>query len=91
MGAKKDKIVVSPKEWEAIQAGAFSDSKVQDIIRHGDTDQLRDLATPKTKKLMTSSKTNRAMSMLALGYTRAEVAQQLGVSVATLDNSMVGS
>ena len=90
VGAKKDEIVISPKEWEAIQAGAISDSKLQTVIRFADTDKLRDLATPKTKKLMTSTKTNRAMSMLALGYTRAEVAQQLGVSVSTLDQSMVG-
>jgi hypothetical protein len=90
VGAKKEQIVISPKEWEAIQAGAISDTKLQKIIGHADMDQLRDLATPKTKKLMTSSKTNRAMSMLALGYTRAEVAQQLGVSVSTLDQSMVG-
>jgi hypothetical protein len=87
-GAHKDKIVISDKEWEAIQAGAISASKLNDILNNANMDVVRDHATPKTTVLMTSAKSARASSMLASGYTRAEVAQHLGVSLSTLDKSM---
>jgi AraC-like DNA-binding protein len=87
MGAKKDVIEITPKEWEAIQHGAISNHKLEGILRHADLDVVRELATPQTHLLMSSSKTALAKQKLALGYTRAEVAAQLGVSISTLDRS----
>lgn len=87
-GAGKSRIVISPKEWEAIQAGAISNSKLSQILANADMDVVRDLATPKTKLLMTSAKTKRAERMARQGYTRAEIAQALGVSKSTLDRSL---
>ncbi len=87
MGAKKDVIEISPKEWEAIQAGAISSNKLEGILRHADLDVVRELATPRTHLLMSSDKMAMAKQKLALGYTRAEVADQLGVSISTLDRS----
>lgn len=89
-GAQKQRIVITPTEWEAIQAGAISDSKLSRILDNADTDKVRAFATPKQPKLMTSAKISRAMSMLASGYTRAEIADQLGVSISTLDLATVG-
>lgn len=88
-GAEKQRIQITNKEWEAIQAGAISDSKLQDILNNADMDIVRDHATPKTPVLMTSAKTARAKQMLALGYDRADIAAQLGVSLSTLDNATV--
>lgn len=85
VGAKKDKIVISPREWEAIQAGAISPSALRDIVTHTDLDQIKEYATPSIKRLMTPAVTARAQEMLNDGYTRAEVASHLGVSVSTLD------
>ena len=87
LGAHKEKVIITDKEWEAIQAGALSDTKVSDILDNANMDVVRDLASPKQEVLMTSAKTTRAKSMLSLGYTRAEVAQQLGVSLSTLDQA----
>jgi hypothetical protein len=89
-GAGKQRITITDKEWDAIQAGAISDSKLTEILNHADMHVVRELATPKTSVLMTSPMTNRAKSMLAAGYTRAEVASQLGVSLSTLDDATVG-
>lgn len=86
-GAKKIRVNVSPKEWEAIQAGAISDSMLQDILANADLDVIRDYATPKEAVKMTTTKSNRAKAMLASGYTRAEVASALGVSTSTLDKA----
>ncbi len=88
-GANKIKIEITDKEWEAIQAGAISNSKLSEILTHANMDVVREHATPKDKVLMTNAKTLRAQAMLASGYTRAEVAQQLGVSLTTLDRSTV--
>lgn len=87
-GAKKQMIEISPDEWDAIQAGAISSSKLTQILNNSKMDVVRKLATPRSQLLMTSSKTNRAKSMLAQGYTREEVADILGVSVTTLDTAI---
>lgn len=86
-GAKKQQIEITPKEWDAIQAGAISNSKLNSILDNADLDVVRSLATPRTVQLMTAAKTQRAQSMLASGYTRAEVADALGVSLTTLDTA----
>ena len=90
-GASKQKIEITKEEWDAIQAGAISDSKLTEILTHADMDVVRKLATPKPDILMTTNMTNRANTMLASGYTRAEVAEALGVSVSTLDVATVES
>ena len=88
-GAGKHQIKITDAEWNAIQAGAISDSKLSEILTHADMQVVREHATPKDKVLMTTAKTQRAQSMLASGYTRAEVASALGVSLSTLDRSTV--
>lgn len=87
LGANKKtkQIDITPKEWEAIQQGAISDSKLEDILKNTDTDVVRKLATPRKEVLMTPTATRRAAQMLAAGYTRADVADRLGVSLTTLD------
>jgi DNA-binding NarL/FixJ family response regulator len=81
---------ITPREWQAIQAGAISTKKLNDIIDNGDIDAIRRLATPRTKLVMTSTKRARADQMLADGYTLAEVADQLGVALSTLKSSVYG-
>lgn len=90
-GADKARVEITQSEWNAIQAGAVSDSKLSDILDNANMDIVRDLATPKSKVLMTPANTRRAMGMLSDGYTRAEVAAHLGVSLSTLDTVTTGS
>ena len=89
-GAKKQRIELTDREWEAIQAGAISTNKLKRILDNADIDEIRARATPKQKLLMTSAKTTRAKAMLAQGYTQAEVADALGVSLTTLKTSLSG-
>lgn len=88
-GAKKQRIQLSDAEWAAIQAGAISNNKLNQILNHADLDQVKQLATPKTTVLMTTAKQARAQAMLASGYTQAEVANALGVSLTTLKTSLI--
>ena len=87
-GAKKERVDITQSEWDAIQAGAISNNKLTRILANADLDQVRTLATPRTPTLMTSAKQNRAASMLASGYTQAEVADALGVSLTTLKTGL---
>ena len=83
-GASKKRIHIEEDEWAAIQAGAISPTKLKEILLNTDIDRVRELATPRTPKLMSSTFVTRAKAMLANGATQAEVAEQLGVSLTTL-------
>lgn len=87
-GAKKEKIIITQDEWNAIQAGALSTHKLERVLRNSDTDTVKKLALPKHALKMTSSKKSRATRMLASGYTQAEVADALGVGLTTLKVSL---
>lgn len=87
-GAGKERVVITPSEWAAIQAGAISNHTLTQILANADLDTVRTLATPKQQLKMTSTKMSRARAMLASGYTQAEVADQLGVSLTTLKTSL---
>ena len=86
--AKKDKIKITQSEWDAIQAGAISNSKLTEIINNSDLDTVKFLAMPKYTPKMTSSKRLRAQSMLESGFTQQDVADALGVSLTTLKVSL---
>lgn len=85
VGAKKQMIEITPRQWEAIQAGAISSTKLENILDNTDVDKLKQLATPKDKPAMSRSDFNRAVAMLRNDkYSLADVADQLGISVSTL-------
>jgi phage antirepressor YoqD-like protein len=87
-GAGKQRIYITDEEWTAIQAGAVSHGKLESILANANTDRFRDLATPKAKVTMTPLKLGRAQSMLNSGYSQADVADALGVSVSTLKQAI---
>lgn len=86
----KDRKVISitDKEWEAIQANALSNHKLEQILTNADADRVKELATPREKKVMTSGKIARAKAMIDNGNTIANVADALGVSVTTLRDAI---
>lgn len=85
VGAEKQRIYPSDREWEAIQAGAISEHKLKQILRHGDQERIVALATPKPSKSISTSKQTQIRSLLASGFTQAQVAERLGVSVSTVN------
>ena len=84
VGAKREPINLTDKEWEAIQAGAISENKLKQIINHVNIDELRQRATPRTTTSLSSAKISKISSMNASGYSIAEIAQALGVSTSTV-------
>lgn len=84
VGAKREPILITDREWEAIQAGAISENRLTQIINNVDTDKLRQRATPRATTTLSSAKVNKIASMNASGYTTAEIAEALGVSASTV-------
>ncbi len=87
---KNSRIDITDKEWEAIQAGAITDSKLSSILRYADADKVKERAMPKTKAKLTVAKQNKIKSMSSMGYTNAEIAKALGVSTSTISKYLNG-
>lgn len=84
-------IKISDREWEAIQAGAISESKLKRILANADIDELRQRATPRQTQTISTGKANRIKSMSASGnYTIAQIADQLGLSPTTVQKYLKG-
>lgn len=84
VGAKKEPVKITEQEWEAIQAGAISPSKLKTIINNADLDTLRQMAMPRSTKQLSQSKINHIATLKSSGYTNAQIAQKLGVSTSTV-------
>ena len=87
-GAKKNLVDISEREWEAIQAGAISPSRLSQIIQNANLDQVKQLATPRTTASVSPARLNRAKSMLESGLTQAEVSDALGIPTSTLSKAL---
>ena len=86
VGAKRQSIDITDKEWEAIQAGAISETKLVKIINNTDKDKLKQRATPRPTNALPQAKINKINNMKALGYSTAEIAEAVGVSPSTVTN-----
>jgi hypothetical protein len=88
VGARKEVIDITPSEWAAIQAGAISTNKLEQILDNADPDKVKAFATPRSAPAVNPSKLARAKSLLDSGYTQAEVADAIGVAVSTLNAAL---
>jgi DNA-binding CsgD family transcriptional regulator len=90
VGANKQRVEITPKEWEAIEAGAISNSLLSQILNNTNLDVVQAYATPKPKTLMSENKIARARIYQQQGRTLAQISDMLGVSVSTLSNALKG-
>lgn len=87
-GAHKQRIDLTPSEWAAIQAGAISNHKLEQILNNADLDVVKAFATPRSASVVTGAKKARAQALLNAGYTQAQVADAIGVSLSTLKQTL---
>ena len=90
VGAKRELIQVSEKEWEAIQAGAISKSALQKILNNADMDTIKQMAMPRATNTLSSAKIAHIATLKASGYTNEQIAKKLGVSTSTIIKYMKG-
>jgi hypothetical protein len=88
LGAKKIPVPIEARHWEAIQAGAISTKRLNDILDNTDLDNVRKLATPRAATVVTPAKLAIIKARLASGYTQADVADSLGIPVTTLNSAL---
>ena len=84
VGAKKEQVLITDREWEAIQAGAISTNKLKKILDNADMDKVKQLATPKSSNKVNTQTISRIKALKANGYTNSEIANKLGISTSTV-------
>jgi len=77
---RETRIVISDGEWEAIQAGAISDTTLKEILRYADPDTVRERATPRTRTEVSDARKARIRAMANSGHTNSEIADALNLS-----------
>ena len=81
---RNTRIHITDKQWQAIQAGAITDSRLKSILKYTDEDELKKLAMPKKTLALSTTQQTKMRRMKTSGYTIAEIAESLGVSTSTV-------
>ena len=84
VGAKKTPVLITDREWEAIQAGAVSNNTLTKILNNTDDEAFRERATPRNSNALSSAKINLIKAKLDAGFTMQEVADAYGISTSTV-------
>jgi len=87
-GVDKKPIKLTPLEWDAVQAGAISTNMLDKILDNADLNNIKELATPRLRTVMTDSSIARAKAMMQRGFSQADIAAALGVPTSTLDSAL---
>jgi len=90
-GSKKKRIEITDREWEAIQSNALSTSKIKDIIKNSDIEDVKKRAMPRQTHELTPAELNLIRSMYATGmYSNADIADRLHISPSTVAKYVKG-
>lgn len=89
--ARRDRaITITDREWEAIQAGAISENKLNKILANSDPDSLRDRATPRVRNTISPAQISRIKAYRSSNYTIAQIADKLNLSPSVVSKYMKG-
>lgn len=83
-------IKITDREWEAIQAGAVSESTLKRILNNADADNLRQRCMPKTTSSLSTAQVSRMKQMSSV-YTIQQLADKFGVSTSTVSKYLKGA
>lgn len=84
VGAQRSAIEFTDREWEAIQAGAITHTKLEQILDSADMDSVKEKAMPRFSMEISDAQKARIKAMSDAGYTNAEIAKRLGKSTSTV-------
>lgn len=88
VGAERNPVKITPDEWDAIQANAISPTMLAKLVRNMNDDELKQLATPRSQTKLSGVRATRAHQLYNNGYTYAQIAEFLGVSVSTVQRAV---
>lgn len=86
---KERNIVITDSEWEAIQAGAISNSKLTRILENSDPNSLRERSMPREQRSLTNAQISKVKAMNG-NYTISEIAEATGMSVSSVQKILNG-
>lgn len=84
-------IEITDREWEAIQKGAISETRLKDILNNTDISVLRERSTPRTSTILSTAKQNRIKALAASNYTLEQIASKLNLSPSTVSKYLKGA
>lgn len=90
VGAKRTKITVSDKEWEAIQNGAISKTMLGKLFKYTDEAEIRQRAMPRQTRELTAGQVALIKTYAESGRTNQELASRFGVSATTIGDILKG-
>lgn len=91
VGAKRMKIEITDKEWEAIQSGAITKTKLAEILKFADMDIVKSKAMPRSTKTISTTQRSSLMAKWKTGrYTAQQLADFYGVSTSTIHAILKG-
>lgn len=90
VGAKKEPVVITDREWEAIQANAISSTKLAEILNNTDQEAFKKRATPRNQQRdLTQTQISAIKAMADSGmYTQKEIANRFGISASAVSNAI---
>jgi len=84
-------IIIDDREWEAIQAGAITNSKLKQILANTDADSLRERAMPKGKKTLSTAQINRIKALNTSNFTLSQIAEKMNIPTSTVAMYLKGA
>lgn len=84
VSGKESRINITERQWEAIEAGALSDTRVTNILSKTDKEVIEKYAIPRTENKLRDSQIARLKAMKNSGYTNQDIADALGISSSTV-------
>ena len=90
VGSHRHTVTFSDKEWEAVQARAISPSTLKELIQASDISTVRERATPRTSRGLSSAKEAAIKALVAQDKPQSYIAEVLGVSTSTI-NKVINS
>lgn len=79
---------LTEREWEAIQAGAFSSSRLKEVLANADMERVKALATPRSTTSLTTGQMAAAKRMMDSGRPMSEIATALGIPRSTIVDNL---
>lgn len=83
--SRKDTAIhLTDREWEAIQNGAITKTRLSEVLRYMPSNEVKSFAMPKATTTLSPAKVTKLKAMRQSGYTNSQIAEALGVSSATV-------
>lgn len=84
-------IIITDRQWEAIQAGAISENKLKSILANSDPDSLRQKAMPRKTSGLTNAQVARIRAMNNSNFTINQIAEKMNVSPSVVSKYLKGA